>query len=79
MAKYQGETKRMCQVLDTHLADQDYIVGAAYSIADMACYPWIKADTYHGVTLDGFPHLRRWSEQINERPATQRALKKGGV
>ncbi|HEU0306784.1 MAG TPA: glutathione binding-like protein, partial [Lysobacter sp.] len=58
-------------VLDRRLADRDFIAGE-YSIADMACYPWIVPHEPHGHDLDDFPSLRRWFETIKARPATVR-------
>ena len=47
----------------------------AYSIADIACYPWIVPHAAHCQDLDDFPHLKRWFETIAARPATVRAYK----
>lgn len=66
------ETNRLYGVLDKRLADREYVAGA-YSIADMACYPWVVPHEAQGQDLADFPHLRRWFESIRSRPATQRA------
>lgn len=74
--RYVKETARLYGVLDRQLADgREYIAGA-YSIADMACYPWIVPYEAQGQRLEDFPHLARWFERIRERPATQRAYAK---
>ncbi|MCI4569329.1 glutathione binding-like protein [Lysobacter sp. CFH 32150] len=70
--RYTKETNRLYGVLDKRLADRDFIAGE-YSIADIACYPWIVPHAAHGQDLDDFPHLRRWFEAIAVRPATIRA------
>jgi GST-like protein len=70
--RYTKETNRLYGVLDRQLAGRDYIAGA-YSIADMACYPWIVSHERHGQNLDDFPSLKRWFVAIRERPATVRA------
>ena len=70
--RYTKETKRLYGVLDRRLADRAFIA-EAYSIADIACYPWIVPHAAHGQTLDRFPHLKRWFEAIAARPATIRA------
>jgi GST-like protein len=70
--RYVKETERLYGVLDRRLADRAFIAGD-YSIADMACYPWIVPYDRQGQTLDAFPHLRRWFEAIRGRPAVQRA------
>jgi GST-like protein len=70
--RYVKETNRLYGVLDRQLAGRDYIAGD-YSIADMACYPWIVPHQRHGQNLDDFPNLQRWFERVRERPACQRA------
>ncbi|GAA5092377.1 glutathione binding-like protein [Paenalcaligenes hermetiae] len=73
--RYIKETNRLYGVLNKQLADRDYIVGE-YSIADMACYPWIVPHQAQSQNLDDFPHLKAWFERIAARPATQRAYAK---
>jgi len=70
--RYTKETNRLYGVLDRRLADRAFIAGA-YSIADIACYPWIVPHEAHGQDLAQFPHLKRWFETIAARPATIRA------
>ena len=70
--RYVGETARLYAVLDKRLRDREFIAGD-YSIADMACYPWIVPHKTQNQDLDDFPDLRRWFEAIRARPATQRA------
>ena len=69
--RYVKETNRLYGVLDRQLAGRDYIAGD-YSIADMACYPWIVPYERYGQNLDDFPHLKRWFVALRERPATLR-------
>jgi len=69
--RYTRETHRLYGVLDQRLARREFIAGE-YSIADMACYPWIVPHAAHGQDLEEFPHLRRWFEAIRARPATVR-------
>ena len=71
--RYDREAGRLLGVLDRHLAGRAFIAGDDYSIADMACYPWI--DPYDKAPLDlaPFPDLRRWQAAIADRPATRRA------
>ncbi len=70
--RYVKETSRLYGVLDKRLEGREYIVGDAYTIADVACYPWIIPDR-QGQNIDDFPHLKRWHAQIRARPATARA------
>lgn len=70
--RYVKETGRLYGVLDKRLADREFIAGA-YSIADMASYPWIVPYERHGQRLDGFPNLKRWFDAVGARPAVQKA------
>lgn len=74
--RYVKETNRLYGVLDRRLEGHDFIAGD-YSIADMACYPWIVPHEVQGQRLEDFPNLRRWFEAIAARPATVRAYAKG--
>lgn len=70
--RYVRETARLYGVLDKQLAGGKFIAGD-YSIADIACYPWVVPHARQGQNLDDFPHLKRWFDTIANRPATQRA------
>jgi len=72
MERYIKETGRLYGVLNKRLADREFIAGA-YSIADMASYPWIVPYERQRQNLDDFPHLKRWFESIAARPAVQKA------
>lgn len=69
--RYQRETARLYGVLDQQLSRHPFIAGD-FSIADVACYPWIVPHEVHGQDLAAFPHLQRWFETIATRPATKR-------
>ncbi len=71
--RYVKETNRLYGVLDKRLAGRAFIGGDDYSIADMACYPWIVPHEKQGQDLTQFPDLRRWFQAIAERPATKAA------
>lgn len=71
--RYTKETARLYGVLDKRLADNAFLAGDAYSIADIASYPWIASHERQAQSLDDFPHVKRWFETIRERPATARA------
>jgi GST-like protein len=70
--RYVKETGRLYAVLNKHLADREFIAGT-YSIADMACYPWIVPHKRQRQDLADFPNLQRWFDSIRDRPATRRA------
>jgi GSH-dependent disulfide-bond oxidoreductase len=73
--RYVKETERLFGVLDERLADRPFIAGD-YSIADMACYPWIVPHENQGQDLAEFPKLARWFAAIRERPAVVRAYER---
>jgi GSH-dependent disulfide-bond oxidoreductase len=75
--RYVNETNRLYGVLDTRLADRPFVAGEAYSIADMASYPWIVPYERQGQKLEDFPNLKRWFQTIRDRPATVRAYENG--
>ncbi len=75
--RYTREVSRLYAVLDRRLADRPFVAGAAYTIADMACYPWIVPYERQGQRLEDFPNLERWFRAIAARPATQRAYALG--
>jgi len=76
--RYVKETNRLYGVLNHRLSDRAWIAGQ-YSIADIACYPWIVPYEAQGQRLEQFPHLKRWFESIRERPATVRAYAKAAT
>jgi GST-like protein len=76
MDRYRNEVNRLYGVLNKRLADRAFIAGE-YSIADMACYPWVVPWERQGQRLEDFPHLERWFEAIKARPAVERAYEKG--
>jgi len=71
--RYVRESQRLFGVMDAQLATRDYLVGD-YSIADIACFPWVRGHDWAGVDMSGFPNLQRWFDRISARPAVQRGL-----
>jgi GST-like protein len=71
--RYRKESERLLGVLDRRLEGRDFIIGGEYSIADMACYPWISPYDKAPIDLAPFANIRRWQAAIRARPATQRA------
>ena len=78
--RFAMETKRQLDVLDKRLADHEYMVGDAYTIADMAIWPWYGAlalgkvygDAGTFLSVHEYGHLQRWTQQIAARPAVKR-------
>ena len=71
--RYTREALRLYAVLDRRLAEREFIAGDEYTIADMACHPWINAYAKAPLDLAPFADLRRWHAAIAARPAVQRA------
>ncbi|WP_373545358.1 glutathione binding-like protein [Chamaesiphon sp.] len=76
--RYVKETARLYGVLDRQLANKDYISGD-YSIADMACYPWIVPHEKQQQNLADFPNLHSWFDRMQSRPAVIRAYDRANV
>lgn len=72
--RYTNEAKRLYGVLNKRLAASKYIGGDAYSIADIAVFPWIRPWKNQGVELSDYPHLKGWFDEIAARPAVQRGV-----
>jgi GST-like protein len=80
--RYAMEVKRQMDVLDRRLADSEYVAGDAYTVADMAIWPWYgalaKGQLYEAgefLQVHEYTHVVRWADQIAERPAVQRGRK----
>ena len=74
--RYTDEVSRLYGVLDRRLAGREYVCGE-YSIADMACWPWILPHKRQGQHIEEFPNLLRWYEQLKMRPALRRGYDVG--
>lgn len=72
--RYTNEAGRLYNVLDRQLADHEWVAGASYSIADIAIMPWIVPYERQGQSLDDRPHLKRWFDAMNARPAVVAGL-----
>ncbi len=77
--RYAMEVKRQMDVLDRQLAENEYIAGSAYSIADMAIWPWYGAlakglvyDAGEFLSVQDYRNVQRWTDQIASRPAVKR-------
>ena len=72
--RYSAEALRLYGVLDRRLEGRDYIAGGGrgmYSIADMACWPWVSRFEWQEVNLNAFPNVKDWYLRIAARPAVQ--------
>jgi GST-like protein len=75
--RYTRERQRLLGVLDKQLKGRPFITGDDYTIADMACHPWIDPYTKAPLDLTDFPEVVRWRAAIEARPATRRAYAQG--
>ena len=71
--RYTNEAARLYGVMDRRLAENEYLAGD-YSIADIACFPWLRRPERQGQSHDDFPDLKRWFDAIAARPAVQRGV-----
>ena len=78
IARYTKECVRLYDVLDRRLARRAFLAGE-YSIADMACYPWVWRHTRHLIDLNAYGNVKAWYERIAARPATARASDRGAA
>lgn len=72
--RYSKEAIRLYGVLNGHLQGRDWLAGEAYSIADIATFPWIARHEWQGIDLARYPEVKRWFDAIAARPAVQRGL-----
>jgi len=79
--RFVGEVDRLCGVMDAQLSAHPHLAGEAYSIADIASWPWAMAasrvlgeEATGDDVWEGFPHLKRWIDAVGARPAARKAL-----
>ncbi len=72
-ARYHNETRRLYEVINTHLKDRKWLAGD-FSIADIANWSWIRSHRWARVPTGGIIQLERWMEQLRQRPACERKL-----
>ncbi|MEM6462960.1 MAG: glutathione binding-like protein [Pseudomonadota bacterium] len=72
--RYVDETRRLLEVLDTRLQDREWLASDAYTIADMATYPWARAYVWAKVSVEGLDNLQAWFDRIDQRPMVRKAL-----
>ena len=72
--RYTNEANRLYRVLDKRLGEARFLAGDAYSIADIAAWPWTRYPDRQGVERDELPNFKRWFAEIAERPAVKRGV-----
>lgn len=72
--RYGREANRLYGVLDAQLARTGACVAGAYSIADMAIFPWVVTHKRQEIALESFPHVQRWFAELRERPGVKAGM-----
>ncbi|HIF94400.1 MAG: glutathione binding-like protein [Myxococcales bacterium] len=72
--RYQHETRRLFEVIDRGLSENEWLGGGEFTIADIANWCWVRTYRWSGVSIDGLPNMRRWLDAIRERPGCQRGI-----
>ena len=74
MERYAREANRIYGVMNRRLGAAEFFAGNEYTIADISIYAWTRSVAKQGVNLDDYPHVKRWQEQVGERPGVQRGM-----
>ena len=72
--RYTNEAGRIYGVINRRLGESAWLAGDDYTIVDMATFPWLRSYERQGQVLEDFPHLKKWFETIEARPAVQRGV-----
>ena len=72
--RYSNEARRIYGVLDKRLQQREWVAADAYTIADIAIFPWLRSWKNQGIDWNDYPHLRGWFDEIAARPAVQRGV-----
>jgi len=73
--RYERECYRLYGVLDRQLERHPFVAGETYTIADIACWPWILTHGWARLSLEQYPALKRWYDQVGKRPGVEAGLK----
>jgi len=75
--RFANEVHRLYGVMELGLFNSPHLAAGEYSIADMICYPWAAGWKLRKINLDEFPNVKRWMEELEARPAVQKAMAAG--
>ncbi len=73
LGRYGAIARKLYQLINDRVADREWIAGEAYSIADIATFPWAEYLERHDLSIDAYPAMKRWRDAIAARPAVIRA------
>ena len=71
--RFVNEAERLYGIVDRRLAEGEFLAGD-YSIADTACFPWMRNHQRFSIDIAGYPNVEHWLDVISARPAVQRGL-----
>jgi GST-like protein len=72
--RYTNEANRLYRIVDKRLGESRYLGSDEYSIADIACWPWMRYPDRQGIELEPLKNFKRWFDEIGERPAVKRGV-----
>lgn len=73
-SRYRTEVNRLFDLYNDRLAQHRYVAGDEYTIADMAAFPWLRHVGLLKIDLSSRPHVKRWIDEIEQRPAGQKLI-----
>ena len=77
LLRFDNEVHRIYGVMNLGLHKKQYLAAGQYTIADMICYPWATTWQNRNIDLNEFPNVKRWLDEIGERPAVKKAMAAG--
>ena len=77
LERFNNEAQRLLRVLDRQLEGKPYICGDAFTIADIACYPWVRGWKWSKINITGHANVVAWVDRVRARPAVERGLAYG--
>ena len=72
--RYSREVRRLYSVMNDQLSEHEWLAGNEYSIADIACWPWVRPSRRQGIDKAEFINLKRWFESMSARPAVKKGM-----
>jgi len=69
-----AETKRLYTVLESRLSSHDWLAGEKFTIADIACYSWVRNSDFLDISLNEFPGVAKWHVRISARETVKKAV-----
>jgi len=75
--RFGDEVHRLFGVMNLGLFGKRWLAAGEYTIADMICYPWAAGWKARGIDIEEFPHVKRWLDEMAERPAVQKGMSVG--